>query len=935
MRFTPMAHLPPSEHITRPVEVAEFCNYLSKSSGGVGFDCETSGLEQDGLGVEVHYVCLADSNRRVAIPVSRDHHENLEPVLRVLEDTQHRHCGFNIMYDWHALYGHQRFHLGMKNPTLLKTGLADGMKLFLHFDEEGEETYRELGLKARARHYLGLPMNDFDRILNEGGILAGFEKDYDKTLDYCTRDAWAHLGVVMMGIQITKAMPWCKSCPECGEPMFKVDKQAGVRWCCIEHGWSRADDCEDLSIWDMHRMWDMPYMHVLSKMQIRGLPVDWDYLGAAVDPLTMSMNQLLHEFQLETSTALIEAGGEAVVLNPNSTQQLAKFYHETTGPKGEVVGLGLPILGRTEGGTPAMGEKILAKLMVRYEAPGVQKLLQYKKMTKILSTYVVGLLDKKFVHTGRVHGAFRPWANTGRLRCVDGDTTLVTSHGSVKISELDLDLQEGVTVRTHRNRWRRILRVWEKGEEEMFKVTLISGDHLTCTAQHTLLTPIGWAALSQLTLGDWVCQDPQRHPNGPIASIQPVGKRKVWDITVEEDESYVAHGFVNHNSWDPNLQNIPVRDLTAIRPPAVPGAPDTPEEGAKLWGISVDEAVEELTNPDYHPTSFVINIRKAVRAPPGKKLACADYSQLEVRLTAHESGCKELIRVINEGTDMHCYTASRAFSLPYDVLYEAKATSDGDMKPRYERLAQLRAAGADWFNAPASTHLFSHLGGADRQKLIMSTSELLQAEEDQAVLDALLDVLGGRDKYFKEKRYAAKAANFGIIYGIGATGLAAQITDATGVICSPEEAKELIDSILEETFPGVGDMIRRLRSQVHQRGYVRTAMLRYRHPAGIFSGDPGKRAQARRQAQNTPIQGAAADVVNRAMLAIDVDEYLKDLGYEMIVQVHDEILGECPEENAEEALARKMYLMESSHGLITPVPLVATGNTGYTWGDAK
>ena len=227
MRFTSLTNLPPSEYISEYDDVLSLCEYFSKTDGGIGFDLETDGLDYDGLGVRTHYLCLADERRRLAVPLTGEHSRNLGPVLRLLEETQHRHCGFNVQFDWHSLYGHQRFALGRKDPLLLTDCLADGMKLFLHFDEEGEDTYRELGLKARARHYLNLPMNDFDKILHSGGIVKAFEENFDMTLDYCTRDAWAHLGIVMLGIEITKEMPWAAQCPECGEPMFQKKRE---RW---------------------------------------------------------------------------------------------------------------------------------------------------------------------------------------------------------------------------------------------------------------------------------------------------------------------------------------------------------------------------------------------------------------------------------------------------------------------------------------------------------------------------------------------------------------------------------------------------------------------------------------------------------------------------------------------------------------------------------
>lgn len=810
MRFTAIRDLPESEYIESERDTEEFCSYLESSDHLIGFDTETSGLEQDGLGVRMFVVCLATQERRAAIIMTPN---NSRQVLQCLERTQDRHCGFNIIYDWNAVYGHSRYVMKMRNPVHLTRCWADGMKLWCHFDEEGEETYGNRGLKYRARHYIGLPMNNFDKVIESGDIMEGFKTDFARTLDYCTRDAWAHLGICLLGRQLTEQMPWGVTCEHCGHLCFQYNEDSG-KWFCPDHGYVHG--AESTSMWDWSYNLDNPYLSVLQKMQVRGLPINWGYLETAIEPLQTSIANYMKAFQEEISAALKKEGGEPWEVNPNSTQQLQRLYHRRL-ENGKVVGFGYPVQGRTDGGDASMADDHLKKLVVHYNAPGVLTLLKIREQKKILSTYVEGMIKRKFAETGRIHGSFRPVTTTGRLR-----------------------------------------------------------------------------------------------------------------------------------SRDPNMQNFPTKDIIIVIPPVSPWIPGV-EELMDAWEVDEETAAEELKNPEYNPTEIRLNIRAAISAPEGMLLCCADYAQLELRLAAIESQCPKMIAAINDGLDLHCYAAARAFEhglggMTYDDLNEMKCWGDHDFEPRLKtarRVLSLDDADVQSFLVLRTSHPDKLAG--EKNALVRDGLELVEVLRasgwdgnlDDEVFQRFAAVIGTRDKELKGLRSSAKSAIFGIIYGIGATRLAYQITETTGRLCSLDEAKELISSVTDDVFDGLGKMIRRLQGTVREMGYIRTLMGRYRHPAGIDSGNDGKRAQALRQSQNSPIQGLAADVVQKAMLAIDTDPEMNRLSAFMINQVHDEILVEVPERNAEEALQRMRFLMETAHGIDSPVRLETSGKVGRTWDDAK
>lgn len=395
-------------------------------------------------------------------------------------------------------------------------------------------------------------------------------------------------------------------------------------------------------------------------------------------------------------------------------------------------------------------------------------------------------------------------------------------------------------------------------------------------------------------------------------------------------------------SRNPNLQNLPARDLKVDVEPelALPSFEELMSAGFSAEEINT-RYEEMLRDPLYSPSHIEVSVRRAIAAPKGRLIVDADYAQLEVRLTAIESEDENLINVINDGTDMHCYTAAKAFNSSYDRMYEAKAWDDNDPAPRLAAFHSCLEL-PEIINPSRNEGRFGYMTSSDRELLkslaesslnCSSWDEVSEAiGEDQK--DQVLRWLHAGDQELLNLRSSAKSAIFGIIYGIGATGLAVQITKATGEVCDPEFAKELIDSIKFEIFPGIGEMLNRFQRTVQRYGYVRTRMGRYRHPAAAHSGDRMARARARRQSMNSPIQGLAADVVQRAMIAVDRDPLLQELNFQLLLQVHDELVGSAPEEHAQEALDRMIYLMRTAHGMKTAVPLDASGKVADNWGDA-
>jgi DNA polymerase-1 len=177
-----------------------------------------------------------------------------------------------------------------------------------------------------------------------------------------------------------------------------------------------------------------------------------------------------------------------------------------------------------------------------------------------------------------------------------------------------------------------------------------------------------------------------------------------------------------------------------------------------------------------------------------------------------------------------------------------------------------------------------------------------------------------------EMRRAAKAVNFGIVYGQTSFGLAAQI----GV--SREEAERYIRSYFAR-YAGVRRWLDKTVEEVRERGYTLTLDGRRRPIPDISAKNGNVRGFAERTAVNTPLQGTAADLIKRAMIRIDQALAERNMQARMLLQVHDELVFECPPEELEPLSALVKQTMEGVAKL--RVPLLADIGHGSNWRDAK
>ena len=176
------------------------------------------------------------------------------------------------------------------------------------------------------------------------------------------------------------------------------------------------------------------------------------------------------------------------------------------------------------------------------------------------------------------------------------------------------------------------------------------------------------------------------------------------------------------------------------------------------------------------------------------------------------------------------------------------------------------------------------------------------------------------------QRRNAKAVNFGIVYGISEFSLAEDI----GV--SRYEARAYIDSYLEK-YAGVRNYMKQVVVEARDCGYTQTIYGRRRYIPELKSSNFNIRQGAERIALNTPIQGTAADLIKLAMVRVEAALEQKYPNAKLLLQVHDELIVECPEEDAQDVC--KLISTQMSAVASLQVPLVAEAKFGKTWYEAK
>jgi len=219
--------------------------------------------------------------------------------------------------------------------------------------------------------------------------------------------------------------------------------------------------------------------------------------------------------------------------------------------------------------------------------------------------------------------------------------------------------------------------------------------------------------------------------------------------------------------------------------------------------------------------------------------------------------------------------------------------------------------------------LLAHIAGIDALKNAFNEGLDIHAMTASEMFDTPIE---GMDPMVRRK---AKAINFGIIYGISAFGLANQLGIERG------EASDYIKAYFEK-FPGIRKYMDDTKAFAKENLYVKTAFGRKLHLKEMGSKNGAQRAFAERQAINAPIQGSAADIIKRAMIRMPDVLAKAGLSARMLLQVHDELVFECPAAEVDKLIESVKATMQGAAGpaLQLSVPLVVDARAASNWAEA-
>jgi DNA polymerase-1 len=306
----------------------------------------------------------------------------------------------------------------------------------------------------------------------------------------------------------------------------------------------------------------------------------------------------------------------------------------------------------------------------------------------------------------------------------------------------------------------------------------------------------------------------------------------------------------------------------------------------------------------------------------------------------------ELPRLIIEYRELEKLKSVYTDALPHQVAADGRI--HGQLNQTVAATGRLSSSDPNLQNIPIRTELGRRIRRAfvaERgNKLISADYSQLELRllahitRDEVMLDAFQKgedihnrtarlVFGAKtDEELKDARRFAKIVNFAIAYAIEPWGLSQRV----GI--SRQEARKVIDDYYA-TYKGVRRYMDEIPVQAREHGFVRSLYGRIRPLAGINDRNANIRRAAEREAINMPIQGTASDIVKIAMLHADDAFRRENLNAKMLMQVHDELLVECPADEAEKAA--KTLKREMENAVELDVPLVAETGVGDNWMDAK
>ncbi|HEY7874099.1 MAG TPA: DNA polymerase I, partial [Actinomycetota bacterium] len=442
-------------------------------------------------------------------------------------------------------------------------------------------------------------------------------------------------------------------------------------------------------------------------------------------------------------------------------------------------------------------------------------------------------------------------------------------------------------------------------------------------------------------------------------------------LTVEEDDELAAQEASLRalaiaefaSAIEPELQRLGMLELyKTVEHPLISVLAGMEQIGVKIdlrylgkMATDLGERIDTLEEECYELAGERINLGSPTQ------LRVLLYDKLGLKTTRRtKSGLSTDARALQQLVDKHPFVPKL---LEYRELTKLKNTyvdalpplvdpADDRVHTTYDQTVaatgRLSSTNPNLMNIPIRTDLGRQIRRAfipDKGRLLMSVDysqielrvmahlsedpiliEVFENDEDVHSATAARIYHLDPNELKTKHRSVAKMVNYGLAYGMGASGLAERLNVPV------TEAREIMDTYFEQ-FGGVADFLDRVVTQAHADGFTTTMFGRRRYLPELGSGNPRVRAIGERQALNAPIQGSAADIMKLAMINVDRAFEDESLETRMILTVHDELVFEVPE--GEKDVAAKVVEREMTGVCDMRVPLEVDLSFGATWADAK
>lgn len=313
-------------------------------------------------------------------------------------------------------------------------------------------------------------------------------------------------------------------------------------------------------------------------------------------------------------------------------------------------------------------------------------------------------------------------------------------------------------------------------------------------------------------------------------------------------------------------------------------------------------------------------IRQMFKAQDGYVLIGGDYSQQEPMVTAHLSKDRKMKEAFMNGKDIYATIASLAFHKPYEECKEFRPDGTVNLAGK-ERRTQAKSIVLGILYGRQIPSIGEQLGVSTKEaqgiydavlKAFPELAQFIKDSQNMARTKGYVTTAWGRRRHLKdmllepyEFSYSGKVTNFDPL--------------AFGSEVSTEVPKKVKDNYIKQLQKAFG--------WKKKNDIIQSALTQ-----GIKIKDNGGFiAQAERQCVNARVQGSAADMAKLAMISINNDERMKELDFHLLICVHDEVIGECPKENAKEVKERLSYLMRMAPSHLIELPFKCDCEVSYNW----